>query len=87
MTLYDQISDTGVKVRVRVRVRVRAMVRVRVRVRVRIRVAECAHLIDKARSWLHPSRVVNHASSGDTYRLSTARTSSSCKVAAKGLTL
>ena len=49
--------------------------------------AECAHLIEKARAWLHPSRVVNHASSGDMFRLSTARTSSSCKVAAKGRTL
>ena len=45
--------------------------------------AECAHLIDKARLWLHPSRVVNHASSGDAYERSTARTSSSCKVGAK----
>ena len=45
--------------------------------------AECAHIIDKAREWLHPSRVVNHASSGETGQLSTARTSSSCKVGVK----
>ena len=44
---------------------------------------ECAHIIGKAREWLHPSRVVNHASSGDTGQISTARTSSSCKVGAK----
>ena len=41
--------------------------------------AECAHIIRKAREWLHPSRVVNHESSGDTGQLSNARTSSSCK--------
>lgn len=44
---------------------------------------ECRHVIERARAWLHPSRVVNHAAQGEKAQVSAARSSSSCKVSPK----